>query len=125
MRRAARARGRRAVRLVGPRAGREMDDVLDTVLQYRDMDASDPAGKGVTAVVVDTAPFTLLDTMTFSRVHYYFTMLSLIHSFVTDSNGMLRGVMTKDSLVQRITQNQPGAAIKRVGLSAETSTRAK
>ena len=106
-------------------AGREMEDVLDTVLQYRDMDASDPAGKGVTAVVVDTAPFTLLDTMTFSRVHYYFTMLTLSHSFVTDSNGMLRGVMTKDSLVQRITQNQPGAAIKRVGLSAETSTRAK
>ena len=35
------------------------------------------------------------DTLVFGRIHYYFTMLSLSHAFVTDSNGWLRGVITK------------------------------
>ena len=105
-------------------ARERVEDALDTVLHYRDMDSD--VVKNASAIMVDTAPFTLLDTVMFSRVHHYFTMLGLSHAFVTDSNGMLRGVLTKDSLVERITQKQPGVGgpIVRAGMSSETNPKA-
>eukprot|EP01048_Picozoa_sp_COSAG05_P001612 COSAG05_NODE_55_length_23493_cov_709.337907_22_plen_745_part_00 len=80
-----------------------VENALDVLLAYRDMDmeTAQPSTSSQ-PVVVDTAPFTLLDTVTFSRVHYYFTMLGLSHAFVTGSDGTLMGVLTKDSLVKRI-----------------------
>lgn len=105
-------------------ARERVEDALDTVLHYRDMDSD--VVKNASAIMVDTAPFTLLDTVMFSRVHHYFTMLGLSHAFVTDSNGMLRGVLTKDCLVERITQKQAGVSgpIVRAGMSSETNPKA-
>jgi hypothetical protein len=144
-------------------ARERVEDALDTVLQYRDMDSD--VVKNPTAIMVDTAPFTLLDTVMFSRgttltfaaplvslwsqvcqpccrrlarsvcllladessaVHHYFTMLGLSHAFVTDTNGMLRGVLTKDRLVERITNSTGGVGgpIVRAGVNLETNPKA-
>ena len=46
-------------------AKERVEDALDTVLQYRDMESD--VVKNPTAIMVDTAPFTLLDTVMFSR----------------------------------------------------------
>ena len=46
-------------------ARERVEDALDTVLHYRDMDSD--VVKNPTAIMVDTAPFTLLDTVMFSR----------------------------------------------------------
>ena len=59
-------------------------------------------------------------------VHHYFTMLGLSHAFVTDTNGILRGVLTKDRLVERITSNTGGLGgpIVRAGVNLETNPKA-
>jgi chloride channel 2 len=130
-----------------------VEGALDAVLQYRDMELESASSAShattlgnVQPVAVDTAPFTLLDTVSFSRVHYYFTMLGacvvmqygqasrwglqnaaltknvvlvgLSHAFVTGSDGMLCGVLTKDSLVKRITSN--ATVVPRAGVASET-----
>lgn len=116
-------------RLAGGAAGLSLgrdrvEGALDTLLQYRDMDM-DLDGVAQSAgtnhmVAVDTAPFTLLDTVAFSRVHYYFTMLGLSHAFVTGSDGVLRGVLTKDSLVKMIAVSSAADSVPEVGNRLET-----
>ena len=52
-------------------------------------------------------------------------MLGLSHAFVTDTNGMLRGVLTKDCLVERITSNTGvGGPIVRAPVNLETNPKA-
>jgi chloride channel 2 len=51
-------------------ARERVEDALDTVLHYRDMDSD--VVKSSTAIMVDTAPFTLLDTVMFSRGMYQY-----------------------------------------------------
>lgn len=57
-------------------------------------------------------------------VHHYFTMLGLSHAFVTDANGMLRGVLTKDRLVEKITSDTGGGPLVRAGVNLETNPKA-
>ena len=57
-------------------------------------------------------------------VHHYFTMLGLSHAFVTDTDGTLRGVLTKDLLVERITVDSAGGPIVRAGVNLETNPKA-
>ena len=71
-------------------------------------------------------PECLLFAAESSAVHHYFTMLGLSHAFVTDTNGMLRGVLTKDRLVERITSSTGGVGgpIVRAGVNLETNPKA-
>jgi len=51
------------------------------------------------AAIIDPAPYTVVEAMRFSRMHSYFTMLSLSHAFVVTPGGILRGVISMEQLL--------------------------